>query len=59
MSFLPVALSLAGRWVFWPRKPKVDQMVDLASHGFWARVASKVDGNRRPAWIGVVLVLGV
>jgi RND superfamily putative drug exporter len=59
MSFLPVALSLAGRWVFWPRKPRVDQQVDLASHGFWARVASKVDGNRRPAWIGVVLVLGV
>ncbi|HEX8768784.1 MAG TPA: MMPL family transporter, partial [Jatrophihabitans sp.] len=59
MSFLPVALALAGRWVFWPRKPKVDQMVDLASHGFWARVASKVDSNRRPAWIGVVLLLGV
>ena len=59
MSFLPVALALAGRWVFWPRKPKVDQRVDLASHGFWARVASKVDSNRRPAWIGVVLVLGI
>ncbi|MDQ1721749.1 MAG: putative drug exporter of the superfamily, partial [Pseudonocardiales bacterium] len=59
MTFLPVALSLVGRWVFWPRKPKVDQIVDLASHGFWARVASKVDGNRRPAWVGVVLVLGI
>jgi RND superfamily putative drug exporter len=59
MSFLPVALALAGRWVFWPRKPKVDQMLDLASHGFWARVASKVDSNRRPAWVGVVLVLGI
>jgi RND superfamily putative drug exporter len=58
MSFLPVALSLAGRWVFWPRKPKVDQLLDLASHGFWAKVASKVDRNRRPAWIGVALVLG-
>ena len=59
MSFLPVLLAVAGRWVFWPRKPKVDQVVDLASHGFWARVASKVDSNRRPAWIGVALVLGI
>ena len=59
MTFLPVALSLVGRWVFWPRKPKVDHVVDLASHGFWARVASRVDGNRRPAWIGVVVLLGI
>ena len=59
MSFLPVLLAVAGRWVFWPRKPKVDKVVDLASHGFWARVASKVDSNRRPAWIGVALVLGI
>ena len=59
ITFLPVALAAAGRWVFWPRKPKVDQSVDLAGHGFWARVASKVDGNRRPAWIGVAVLLGI
>lgn len=59
ITFLPVALALAGRWVFWPRKPKAGQAVDLANHGFWSRVASKVDRNRRPAWIGAVLVLGV
>ncbi|MEO6500727.1 MAG: MMPL family transporter [Jatrophihabitantaceae bacterium] len=59
ITFLPVALALAGRWVFWPRKPKMDQAVDMASHGFWAGVAGKVDRNRRPAWIGAVLMLGV
>ena len=59
MSFLPVALSLAGRWVFWPRKPRVDSTADLASHGFWARIADSVDRRRRPAWIGVVIVLGI
>ena len=26
ITFLPVALASAGRWVFWPRKPKVDQV---------------------------------
>jgi RND superfamily putative drug exporter len=59
MSFLPVALALAGRWVFWPRRPDVDRSADLASHGFWARTATEVDRRRRPAWLGVVLVLGI
>jgi RND superfamily putative drug exporter len=59
MSFLPVALSLVGRWVFWPRKPRVDQSANLASHGMWATIADRVESRRRPAWIGVVLVLGV
>ncbi|HEX8079598.1 MAG TPA: MMPL family transporter [Jatrophihabitans sp.] len=59
ITFLPVLLALAGRWVFWPRKPKLDQTVDLTSHGFWGGVASRVDRNRRPAWIGSVVLLGV
>src|SRR3954470_14940188 len=59
MSFLPVALSLAGRGVFWPRKPRVDGVAALASHGFWTRAADRVDSRRRPAWIGVVVLLGI
>ncbi len=59
MSFLPVVLSLVGRWVFWPRKPKLDQQASLASHGIWSRIAGNVDRRRRPAWVGVLLVLGI
>ncbi|MDX6208806.1 MAG: putative drug exporter of the superfamily [Frankiales bacterium] len=58
MSFLPLALALSGRWVFWPRKPRVDHAVDLATHGMWGRIAQTVVvRRRRPAWIGAVVIL--
>ncbi|HEY2041083.1 MAG TPA: MMPL family transporter [Jatrophihabitans sp.] len=57
MSFLPVALSLAGRWVFWPRRPHTDHAVDLATHGLWGRIAAIIGRRHRQAWIGATLVL--
>jgi len=57
MSFLPVALACAGRWVFWPRKPRVDHTLDLASHGVWGRIAALVSNRRRAAWMAASLVL--
>lgn len=57
MTFLPVSLALAGRWVFWPRRPQTDHAVDLATHGLWGRVAAWVGRNDRPAWIGTSVVL--
>jgi RND superfamily putative drug exporter len=59
MTFLPVFLALAGRWVFWPRKPKVDHAVDLATHGRWGRVAELVGRRHRQAWVGATLILGI
>ncbi|MEZ5152554.1 MMPL family transporter [Rhodococcus zopfii] len=57
MTFLPVSLAVAGRWVFWPRRPRADHAVDLATHGMWGRIASWVGRHDRPAWIGTTLVL--
>jgi RND superfamily putative drug exporter len=57
MTFLPVFLVVMGRWVFWPRKPKVDHAVDLATHGLWGRIAQTVGRRHRQAWIGATLVL--
>jgi len=57
MTFLPVSLALAGRWVFWPRRPQTYHAVDLATHGLWGRVAAWVGRNDRPAWIGTSVVL--
>jgi len=58
MTFLPVALSvIGGRWVFWPRRPRVDHAADLATHGLWGRVAATVGRRHRYAWIGALLVL--
>ncbi|RDI19489.1 RND superfamily putative drug exporter [Rhodococcus sp. AG1013] len=59
MTFLPVALSAVGRWVFWPRKPKVDGATDLATHGMWGRIAEFVGRRDRPAWIGATVLLAV
>ena len=58
MTFLPVALALVGRrWVFWPRKPRLDHETDLATHGIWGRIAEGVGRRYRFGWIGALLVL--
>ncbi len=60
MTFLPVALSvIGGRWVFWPRRPRVDHATDLATHGLWGRAAATVGRRHRIAWIGALVVLGI
>ncbi|TQF74570.1 MMPL family transporter [Rhodococcus spelaei] len=57
MTFLPVFLAIAGRWVFWPRIPRVDHAADLATHGLWGRIAAAVGRRNRPAWIGATALL--
>ncbi|MFD4294587.1 MMPL family transporter [Rhodococcus sp. NPDC058532] len=57
MTFLPVFLALAGRWVFWPQIPRVDRAADLATHGMWGRIAAAVGRRDRPAWIGATALL--
>ncbi|NLE79025.1 MAG: MMPL family transporter [Rhodococcus sp.] len=59
MTFLPVALAVAGRWVFWPRKPKVDHAADMAAHGMWGKIAALVGRRDRPLWIGTTVLLAV
>ncbi|WP_137872238.1 MMPL family transporter [Rhodococcus sp. Q] len=59
MTFLPVFLALAGRWVFWPRIPHVDHAADLATHGWWGRIAAAVGRRDRPAWVGATALLVV
>jgi RND superfamily putative drug exporter len=60
MTFLPVALSvIGGRWVFWPRRPRVDHATDLATHGLWGRIAATVGRRHRVAWIGALVALGI
>jgi len=58
MTFLPVSLAVLGRrWVFWPRRPRVDHAVDLATHGLWGRIASGIGRRYRYAWIAALVVL--
>ena len=60
MSFLPVVLAAAGRWVFWPRRPTTRTPVaEPGTSGLWGRIARFVGRHDRPAWIGVLVLLGV
>ena len=49
LTFLPLAL-LVGRWIFWPRIPRVDHAADIATHGVWA--ASRRRSGGTPGAVG-------
>jgi len=49
LTLLPAILVLAGRWVFWPKRPKHDD-VDENLSGIWSSVASIVGRKPRITW---------
>ncbi len=57
LFFLPVFLVLFGRWVFWPRVPRVDRAADPATHGIWSRFATAIGRRRRVYWVVATLAL--
>jgi putative drug exporter of the RND superfamily len=57
LTFLPAFLALLGRWVFWPRIPRVDRASDLVTHGAWGRFAGWLGRRARIAWIATAVVL--
>jgi len=58
VSLLPAFLVLFGRWIFWPRIPRFDD-VDAQLTGTWAKVGNVVERRPRRAWIitGLLLVV--
>ena len=57
LTFLPAALVLFGRWIFWPRKPHNDGDDHVLS-GPWSKVAGSIERKPRRAWVitGAVLL---
>lgn len=55
LTFLPAALALCGRAVFWPARPRFDS--HAAEHGvehdskLWTKIADFVAAKPRPIWI--------
>ena len=45
-----------GRWVFWPRVPRADHVVNEGK-GMWAKVANGVGRRPRITWVVTALVL--
>lgn len=56
---LPAAMVLFGRWIFWPKVPRVGdaQLVDL--NGFWKRVGTRVDRRPRTFVAGTLVFLAL
>ena len=58
MSFLPVALAAAGRWVFWPRRPTTaTPAAEPGTTGIWGRISRFIGTHHRRAWIGTGALL--
>ena len=61
LTLLPSLLLVVGRWVFWPRIPRFDD-VDEKLSGFWSKVGNLVDRRPKPIWIstavGLIILAG-
>lgn len=56
LTFLPALLVIFGRWIFWPRIPRFDD-VDANLSGIWSIVGAQVSTRPRPLWISTALLL--
>ncbi len=55
---LPFTLVLFGRWVFWPKTPRVGQPTLVQSRGLWRRVGSVVAARPGTLVVASLLLLG-
>ncbi|KQR08459.1 MMPL family transporter [Cellulomonas sp. Leaf334] len=58
LTLLPALLVTCGRWIFWPRTPKLGDD-EPSEHGFWARVGGRIERRPRATWIGTSAILAV
>ena len=58
LTLLPSLLVACGRWVFWPRIPRHDD-VNSQLTGVWAKIGAGVQQRPRKLWIGTSIVLVV
>ncbi|MGA0079183.1 MAG: MMPL family transporter [Candidatus Nanopelagicus sp.] len=58
LTFLPALLVVFGRWIFWPKIPRFDE-VDEQLSGTWAKIGNAVERNPKRIWISTALLLTV
>jgi RND superfamily putative drug exporter len=58
LTFLPALLVVFGRWIFWPKVPRFDD-VDEQLSGFWAKIGAAVEKNPKRIWISTALILTI
>ncbi|SDR79848.1 putative drug exporter of the RND superfamily [Brevibacterium siliguriense] len=59
LTFLPAALMIIGRAVFWPFLPHVQAETVKRKRGVWARIAEAVAGHPRRIWVTLVILLAI
>jgi RND superfamily putative drug exporter len=58
LTVLPALLVLCGRWIFWPKRPRVDHQTDILEvHGVWGQFAQALARHRRRGWAGAGVLL--
>jgi len=58
LTFLPALLVVFGRWIFWPKIPRFDD-VDEQLSGTWAKIGNAVERNPKRIWISTAILLTV
>jgi putative drug exporter of the RND superfamily len=56
ITLLPALLVIFGRWIFWPRKPKLGT-ADSGKPSRWGRLGVRIARKPRAVWIGTAVVL--
>jgi RND superfamily putative drug exporter len=59
LTFLPFALAVMPRAIFWPRVPRADRASDVATSGPWSSIAAFVGRNDRRSWLLASVALGI
>jgi putative drug exporter of the RND superfamily len=58
ITLLPALLVIAGRWIFWPVRPKFGSD-EPTRRGFWARVGRLISHRPRAVWAVTAVLLAV
>ncbi len=58
LTLLPALLVACGRWIFWPRVPRLGD-AEPTEHGVWARLGTRIARGPRRTWVITSLVLAV
>jgi putative drug exporter of the RND superfamily len=56
ITLLPALLVIAGRWVFWPLRPRYGS-AEPTIRGFWARIGRRIAIRPRAVWVTTVVLL--
>ncbi|HTW06555.1 MAG TPA: MMPL family transporter, partial [Acidimicrobiales bacterium] len=59
LTFLPMALTVMPRGIFWPRVPAPGEGGGPTTTGPWKSIAGLVARNDRRAWVTAVIALGI